>query len=194
MAKLSDWQRLKQAATYHGIAALGLILLWAAADTWYVVTELFIAHALSVVAALVAGAWLSSLVHEWGHFAGARLAKSYSPIVPEVRGIFMFGFKQEKNTRNQFLAMSLGGPIANWLLVLAILVFIPMDNAGRAALLAITFAKAVSVCIFEGPIISRVMSGGEPDAEIEYGLNNGSQDRGIVLGYLSGALVWLLAS
>jgi hypothetical protein len=38
------------------------------------------------------------------------------------------------------------------------------------------------------------MSGGEPDAEIEYGLNNGSQDRGIVLGYLSGALVWLLAS
>ncbi len=193
MKKLSDWQRFKQAATYHGIAALALVLLWAAADTWYTVTNLFIANLLSVITALVAGTWLSSLVHEWGHFTGARLAKSYSPIVPEVKGVFMFGFNHARNTRNQFLAMSLGGPIANWSLVIAILVFIPMDNLGRAALLGITFAKAVSVCVFELPIISRVMNGADPQTEIDVQLRNGSGDRGQVLGYLSGALVWLFA-
>ena len=194
MAKLSDWQRFKKAATFHGIAALALILLWAAADTWYVVTDLSIAGLLSVIMALVAGAWLSSLVHEWGHFTGARLAKSYSPIVPEIRGVFMFGFNHAKNERNQFLSMSLGGPIANWSLVLLILLTLPMDNLGRAALLGITTAKAISVCIFELPIISRVMNGADPEAEIETQLNNGSQDKGTVIGYLVGGLVWLIAA
>lgn len=194
MRKLSDWQRLKQAATYHGIAALALILLWAAADTWYTVSGLFIANLLNIITALVAGAWLSSLIHEWGHFTGARLAKSYSPIVPEVKGIFMFGFNHAKNSRNQFIAMSLGGPIANWSLVLAIVFFIPMDNLGRAALLGITFAKAVSVCMFELPIINRVMNGADPETEIDIQLKNGSGDRGQVLGYLSGIMVWLVAA
>lgn len=191
--KLSDWQRLKQAASYHGIAVLSLFLLWAAADTWYVVTSLTIASVLSVVMALVAGTWISSLVHEWGHFAGARFAKSYSPIVPKVTGVFMFGFNHAKNNRNQFIAMSLGGPIANWSLVLLIVAFIPMDNLGRAALLGITFAKAVSVCIFELPIISRVMNGADSEEAIEQQLNNGSQDKGAVLGYLSGLFVWFVA-
>jgi hypothetical protein len=194
MAKLSDWQRFKQAATYHGIAALALTLLWAAADTWYVVTDLTLALILSVITALVAGSWLASIIHEWGHFTGARLAKSYAPIVPEVKGVFMFGFNHAKNNRNQFIAMSLGGPIANWLLVLMVFFFIPMDNLGRVTLLAVVFAKAVSVCLFELPIISRVMNGAEPEAEIEAQLANGSQDRGAVLGYLSGTLVWVVAS
>ena len=72
--------------------------------------------------------------------------------------------------------------------------FIPMDNLGRATLLAVVFAKAVGVCLFELPIISKVMNGAEPEAEIEAQLANGSQDRGAVLGYLSGALVWVVAS
>lgn len=194
MAKLSDWQRLKQAATYHGIAALALILLWAAADTWYTVSGLLIANVLNVVTALVAGSWLASLIHEWGHFTGARLAKSYSPIVPEVKGVFMFGFNHAKNNRNQFLAMSLGGPIANWSLVLAILLLIPIDNLGRAALLGIAVARAISVCIFELPIINRVMNGADPQTEIDAQLNNGTQDKGQVLGYAGGMLVWLVAA
>lgn len=194
MTKLSDWQRFKQAAMYHGFAALALFSVWAAMDTWYLVTELNLALVLSVITALVAGAWLSSLIHEWGHFTGARLSKSYSPIVPEVRGVFMFGFNHSKNNRNQFIAMSLGGPIANWSLVIAIFLLLPMDTIGRATLLGMTFAKAVSVCVFELPIIAKVMNGGDGEAAIEAQLANGSQDRGAVLGYLSGALVWLVAA
>ena len=192
--KKSDWQRFKGAATIHGIAALALFLLWAAADAWYGTTGLMIASMISVIMALVAGSWLASIIHEWGHFAGARLAGSYSPIVPEVRGIFMFGFNMEKNNRNQFLAMSMGGPIANWLFVIAIFSFIPMDNLGRAALLAMAFARAVSVCIFELPIINNVMNGGDPQTEIDTRLENGSQDKGAVFGYLSGLAVLFLAA
>lgn len=194
MEKLSDWQRFKQAATYHGLAVLAFFLLWAAADTWYVVTDLSLALVLSVITALVAGAWIARIVHEWGHFTGARIAKSYSPIVPEIRGVFMFGFNHAKNDRNQFIAMSLGGPIANWCLVALIFFFIPMDNLGRATLLGMTFAKAVSVCIFELPVIAKVMRGADGEEEIQTQLSNGTQDRGAVIGYLSGALVWLVAA
>ena len=192
--KISDLKRLKNAASRHGLVALGLFLGFAAADSWYQVTGLGLASAVSVITALVAGAWLSSIFHEWGHFAGARVAKSYSPIVPDVRGIFMFGFNHSKNSRNQFLSMSLGGSVANWLLVLMVFFLIPMDSLGRGALLAMTFAKAVSVALFELPIVARVMSGKDSEASIDEALRNGSGDRGTVLGYLSGAVVWFIAA
>ncbi len=192
--KLTDGQRFRSAGTRHGLVALALFLSWTAADSWYLATGLMLANLLSILTALVVGAWLASIIHEWGHFAGARLSKSYAPIVPDVRGIFMFGFNHGKNTRNQFLAMSLGGNVANWGLMLLVLMLIPIDNGGRAALLAMTFAKAVSVSLFEVPIMMRVMSGADSEQAIEDGLHNGSGDRGTVLGYVSGAAVWLLAA
>lgn len=192
--KLSDSQRLKQAATYHGLAALGLFLLWTAADSWSVVTNLLVADVLSVVTALIVVSYLASIIHEWGHFTGARLAGSYSPIVPKVTGIFMFGFNYQKNSTSQFLSMSLGGPVANWLLVLLIFTLIPLDSAGRAALLAMAFAKAISVCVFEVPIMLAVMNGADPEASVDKQLANGAGDRGTVLGYLSGAVVWFMAA
>ncbi|MFP6807987.1 MAG: hypothetical protein VB957_12555 [Pseudomonadales bacterium] len=191
--KYSDWERFKKVAMYHGIAALALITLWAAADTWYVTTELGIANIISVLNALVAGSFLATLFHEWGHFTGARVAKSYSPIVRDVKNQFVFGFNFARNSTNQFLSMSLGGPIGNWFLVLLVLLLVPMDNPGRVTLLAITVAKAISVCIFELPIIMRTISGGDPETELNTQLGNGSGDTGQVLGYVGGALLWLIA-
>jgi hypothetical protein len=113
-------------------------------------------------------------------------------MVPKPTGAFIFGFNFEKNTNDQFLSMSLGGPIANWLLVLLVFAFIPMDSAGRAMLLAVTLANAISVCVFELPIVKRTMDGGDPESELNAGLSNGSGDKGKVWGYGVGALVWLL--
>ncbi len=189
----SDWKRFKHVATYHGIAALALVTLWAAADTWYLATDLLIANIISILNALVAGSFLASLFHEWGHFSGARISKSYSPIVREVKNQFMFGFNFEKNNTRQFLAMSIGGPIGNWLLVILVILLVPIDNPGRVTLLAMTVAKAISVCIFEIPIILRTISGGDPQSELDTQLGNGSGDRGQVIGYIGGALLWLVA-
>ena len=192
-SKMSDWQRFKQAGKYHGIAALALITLWAAADTWFVTTDLLIANIVSIINALVAGSFLAVIFHEWGHFAGARIAKSYSPMVREVKNQFLFGFNFEKNSKSQFISMSLGGPIGNWLLVLLVFFLLPLDNPGRVTLLAIVVARAVSVCVFELPVILRTLNGGDPQTELNNQLNNGAGDRGQVLGYFTGAALWLVA-
>ena len=191
-ARVPDNVRLLNAVKYHGLAFLGAITLWGAADAWAQTSGLYVATIISVLNAFAAGSIISILFHEWGHFIGARLARSYSPMVPKPAGAFIFGFNFEKNTNDQFLSMSLGGPIANWLLVLLVFALIPMDSAGRAMLLAVTLANAISVCVFELPIVKRTMDGGDPESELNAGLSNGSGDKGKVWGYGVGALVWLL--
>ncbi len=192
-APYSDKKRLKHVATYHGIASLSLVTLWAAADAWYTTTGLSIANVISVLNALVAGTYLAALVHEWGHFTGARISGAYSPVVREVKNQFMFGFSFDKNNKSQFLSMSIGGPIGNWLLVLLVFLFLPMDNPGRIALLAMTIARAISVCVFELPIMLRTWQGGDPKAELDEQLENGSIESGQLIGYTVGTLLWLIA-
>lgn len=192
LPKMSDRERLTNALKYHGLALLGAITLWGAADAWVQTSGLYFATILSVFNAFAAGSIISTLFHEWGHFAGARLAGSYSPMVRKPTGVFIFGFNFEKNTRDQFISMSLGGPIANWVLVILVFILLPMDSAGRVMLFAVTLANAISVCVFELPIIMKTMDGGDPETELNTGLSNGSGDKGKVWGYGIGALVWLL--
>ncbi len=191
-SRVPDNERLLNAVKYHGLAFLGAITLWGAADAWVQSSELFLATIISVLNAFAAGSIISILFHEWGHFIGARIAGAYSPMVPKPTGAFIFGFNFKKNSNDQFLSMSLGGPVANWLLVLLVFTFIPLDSAGRAMLLAVTLANAISVCVFELPIIKRTMDGGDPESELNAGLADGSGDRGKVWGYGIGALAWLL--
>lgn len=191
-AKVSDRERLINAVKYHGLALLGAITLWGAADAWVQTSDLYLATIISVLNAFAAGSIISILFHEWGHFAGARFAGSYSPMVNKPTGTFIFGFNFAKNNRDQFISMSLGGPIGNWLLVLLVFTLIPMDSPGRVMLLAVTLANAISVCVFELPILMKAMDGGDPETELNAGLANGSGDKGKVWGYGIGALVWLL--
>lgn len=192
-ASLPDSQRLRLAVRNHGLALLAALTLWAAADAWASTSGLSLATGLSMLNAFAAMTIIATIFHEWGHFAGARLAKSYSPMVTNPTGGFIFGFNFAKNTRRQFLSMSIGGPVGNWLLVALVLLLVPIDNAGRAMLLAVAVARAISVVMFELPIILRVMRGGEPEAELNAGQANGSGDRGQVVGYAAGLLVWILA-
>lgn len=189
----TDRQRFKAVARYHGIAFLLAITAWGAADAWAQSSALLIASTVALVNAVVAGYVLSILFHEWGHFAGARWSGSYSPLVRKPDGIFIFGFNFEKNSRQQFLAMSLGGILANWLLVLLVLVLVPLDTWSRAALFAIVTAQAIAVTVFEGPIVHRVTSGADPQASLDQGLADGSGDKGKVWGYTTGVILWLIA-
>jgi hypothetical protein len=191
--KLTDGQRLILAVRNHGLALLAAVTLWAAADAWLLQSGLILAWGLAVLNAFAAMTIAATIFHEWGHFIGARLAKSYSPMVPDPRGSFIFGFNFAKNTQRQFLAMSIGGSVANGLLVLIVFTCVPMDNAGRITLLAVAVARAVSVLMFELPIMLGVVNGGDPEAELNKGETNGSGDRGKVVGYSIGALIWLVA-
>ncbi len=191
--KLSDGERFRKIGAWHGLALLGAITLFGAADAWATQTDLFLAHTVAVVNAVVAAGVLSILMHEWGHFAGARLSGAYSPMVQTPTSQFIFGFRFDKNTTDQFLSMSLGGLMGSWLLVLIIFFALPLDNLGRATLFAVALARAISATLFEAPIIHRAWRGGDPQSELDEGLANGSGDRGQVLGYSIGAIVWLIA-
>lgn len=183
--KLPDHVRMRRAARYHGTRMLVYIAVFAALDAWVIATDgLLVAQLLSVIAAYITGSYLTGVFHEWGHFTGARVSGSRSPIVRKPKGIFMFGFDMEKNDSRQFLSMSLGGPIANWLLVLLVLVLMPLDTIGRIALLAVVFGRAVAVCLFELPVVKAVYEGGHPQTTLDARIDEGALDSSQVYGYL----------
>ena len=91
--------------------------------------------------------------------------------------------------------MSLGGPIANWSLVIGFFFLLPLETWSQILLLATMLSIAVSVSIFEIPIMFR-LSEGEPSAIIQRRLEEaGSKPRniGIIAGAL-GALFWILST
>ena len=109
----------------------------------------------------------------------------------EPRSFFMFTFKDKKNSHGQFIAMSLGGPVANWLFVVLLLFFLPLETWSQCLLFATAVAIAVSVSVFEVPIINQVMYGADPTETVQNRLEEvGNFPR--TTGILVGAAVWLM--
>ncbi len=190
--KSRDNARLKRVATRHGAAFLAAITLWGAADAWAISSGWALANLVAVLNAIFAGVAMSYLAHEWGHFTGARISGGVSPVLKEPQSFFMFSFKQDQSTRGQFLSMSAGGPVANWSLAFLVLILVPMETASQAMLLAATTAIAVSVSVFEIPVMNRVMYGDDPEETIQSRLKEvGDTPR--LSGIVVGAIVFLIA-
>ncbi len=141
------------------VAALSL---WAAADTWYAVTRLGFAATLSFANGLLVGAGVGALLHEWGHFTGARLTGARSPLRPFGGFLPLFDFDMQANDERQFQWMSVGGNLAHWSVVLALVWLLPLDTPGRAALACGAFGFAVFASTTELPIIRKVANGIAP--------------------------------
>lgn len=88
--------------------------------------------------------------------------------------------------------MSAGGPLANWTLFAMIFLLLPLNTWSQAMLLATSFAIAVSVSVFEFPIIKAVMYGQEP-AETISTRQRESGNTPRTVGILAGAALWILA-
>ena len=140
-----DFARLKTVGFQHGAIIVAIVILWASANQWAQQTDLVLAQGISIASGFFAGVGLAFLFHEWGHFSGARVAASISPVLEERKSFFMFSFDLIENSRNQFLMMSLGGPVANWCLVGMVLLFFPPDDLASIMLLAATAGVAVNV-------------------------------------------------
>lgn len=98
-------------------------------------------------------------LHEWGHLVGAHL--THSVYVPAKRIIspFLFSYDAERNTRGQFLVMSLAGFAATAAFLVAFVLFMPQDQqAGRIALRA-AFVLAGLTAVIELPIFFRALLG-----------------------------------
>ena len=174
----------------HLLAAMLVLSMWAAADAWQAVTDLGLASLLSVLTAFLAGFVLGTLVHEWGHFVGARVAGA-SYTIPGKPGLFLFNFDFSRNSASQFLTMSYGGQLGGALAVLLLWLAVPTDTAGRTMLVAAAGGAAVFAAAIEWPVIRAVRAGGEPGAAL------GKIDRSVLQGsalkgLLATALFWLL--
>lgn len=191
--KARDNARLKKVAVRHAIWAIAAITIWGTSDYWATGSGLVLAEVVSLFNAIFAGVILGSIAHEWGHFSGARLSGAVSPIAKEPVGFFMFNFKDELNTRSQFLSMSFGGPLANWSLVAAVFLLLPFETWSQALLLATVFSTAVSVSVFEVPVMQRVMYGDDPTETVQQRLREvGNIPR--ISGIATGAVVLLMAA
>lgn len=161
----SDVDRRAKLVGGHLLIGVSVLCLWAAADTWQAVTELPAAALLSVLAALPAGFVFGTLVHEWCHFAGARLSGArYS--VPSRFGLFVFEYDFRNNGLSQFFAMSYGGQIGSALAVVLLALAMPTDTAGRAMLLAACVGAGVFGAMIEWPVLARTRRSGDPAGEL----------------------------
>ena len=169
---------------------MAALTLWGAGQTWAVASGLTIALIASLGSSLIAGFALASMAHEWGHFSGARLAGAVSPVLPNpVRMFFMFNFDMKANSNDQFLSMSIGGPTANWLLVLLTAILIPIGTPQGALLMATVTGIAVNVSLFEVPVIMRTRESHDPGRELADQL--ASPGLQTLPGVIVGAMVWL---
>ena len=188
-------KRLAKVGKKHAAFVLSSLTLWGASDYWAAESELILALTLALINSIVAGTIVASILHEWGHFLGARLSGSEAPLLEKTFSFFFFNFKDEGNTKSQFLKMSLGGPIANWSLVIAFFFLLPLETWSQVLFLATLLSTAVSVSIFEVPVMLRFREG-EPSEIIQKRLEEaGSSPRnfGILAGAL-GAIFWILTA
>lgn len=161
----TDVDRRAKLVGGHLLIGVSVLCLWAAADTWQAVTQLPVAALLSVLAAIPAGFVFGTLVHEWCHFAGARLSGARYT-VPSRFGLFVFEYDFRNNGLSQFFAMSYGGQAGSALAVLLLAIALPTDTAGRAMLLAACVGAGVFGAMIEWPVLARTRRSGDPVGEL----------------------------
>lgn len=192
-----DRARMKRIGSLHLTMVMAALTLWGAAETWAQVTGWGIAQVASCVNAVI-GAWLiSSTLHEWGHLAGARISGARSPMLAEpVRHFFVFDFKTKENDVRQFIWMSWGGILVPWVLVALAMYAVPLTSIGGVVFLGTFIARAVSVSVFEVPVVRRVERSGDPIRELERQLGSGfvkSRYAGAVAGVVSFLVIRIVA-
>jgi len=178
-------------AQRDGGIALAVLSLWAAADTWHATTSLGFAALLAIANGLASGYVLALLGHEWGHFAEARWAGGIAP-TRAVTSLFpIFALDMQRSSDRAFRAMSVGGNVGHWLVVVTLGAALPLDHPGSLALLAGAFAFALSASLTEFPIIGRAYRGASP-AESFRGLTGEKLRRNRWLGAAGGLVLFLL--
>ena len=184
---------MRRIGSWHGAAVLAALTLWGAGNLWAVESELLVAQLVALGNALVAGTVLASLFHEWGHFLGARLSGSRSPVLAKPRRLyFMFNFDMEANTPRQFHWMSVGGLSGSWAAAVLLFLLLPLETLSAALLLSVVVANAVNASVFEVPIILRTQRSQDPQQELQAQLASPGLVR--TPGLLAGLLTWVAIS
>lgn len=138
---------------------LGALSLWAGADAWHRATGAGFGAFLAGASGLLAGAFATAQLHEWGHFAGARLSGGTAPISPARKLVPLFLFDFERSDDRQFRWMSIGGNAAHWLAAIALFALVPTGSPGGLALACGALGFAVFASSIELPVIRQAIEG-----------------------------------
>jgi hypothetical protein len=156
---------LARQGALHAALALALLVLFAAADSWQMLSAIALANLFSVVVGLLAGALLTTLLHEWSHLLGARLTGArYSPA--RRPSLLVFDWDFGANTRRQFLVMSVAGTLGSVAAVYLLCSTVPGNAPGRIALQGAAWGSLVFAAVIEWPVLYRVRRGEEPLAAL----------------------------
>ncbi len=190
--ELSNAEKLGMHAAVHLFVAVATLTLWAAADSWFLLTGLGLASFLSVLTAAIAGAVVSTVIHEWFHLAGARYSGATYKI-PEKPGLFIYDWDFGKNSEQQFNTMSYAGQLGSLLAVILLFVLVPIDNAGRAMLIAGAIGSGLFGASIEWPVLQRTKLSHDPLAELSK-ITPEVFKRSLSIGVGGGLLTWLAIS
>ena len=167
---------------------LAILTLWAAADTWYAVTGLGLAAAVSVLNGVLAGGAIAGLLHEWGHFIGARVSGGTAPLAPAKGFLPLFNFDFAKSEVSHFQAMSIGGNLPTWGFALLLAWVLPLDAPGRIAIVSAAVGFSIFANVVEFPVMSRV-SGGMPPIESLGKISSATLQTGAISGAVAALLL-----
>jgi hypothetical protein len=157
--------RLGKLAGLHALVWLLSLGLFAAADSWVLLSGLGVASLLSVIAGVLAGLVVANLIHEWFHFLGAKLSGGRYAI-PDKLGLFVYDWHFDRNSTAQFFTMSAAGTVGGAVALVLVFTTIPADTLGRCAVHAGVVAGFVFAAIIEWPVLRRVRFGGDPLTEL----------------------------
>jgi len=142
------------------LSVFGLVLM--GCHGWHVVSPSWLSSGSGVLLGFVAAYASCYLMHEWGHYLGARAAGAKLPL-GSYRGVLLGLFDTERHSRAQFQSMSLGGVLAYVVTALVFALAYTVGTQGPVntglALGGLAFvAQSWSVDL---PIIWRVQRGAE---------------------------------
>ena len=112
-------------------------------------------HLVTAITTVIAG----YLAHEWGHLLGAYYARSVVHLPPTPFAAFLFRFDTGLNTREQFVAMSLGGFISSAIAVALLFALLPWPLLASKVALALVVLGVIATFILEVPSAWQVYRG-----------------------------------
>jgi hypothetical protein len=188
----SRGMRLAKLAGTHALVLLLALSAFAAADSWNTITGLGLAGLLCVITAALAGITITTLVHEWFHYLGARFSGA-SFDIPARQGLFVYDWDFSSNSVSQFLFMSIAGSVGGFLSVIFLWNAVPVDSWGRAALSGGAIASVVYAALIEWPVIRRTRRSGDPLAELSK-IDQHLLSRSFIIASIVGVLMTLFIS
>jgi hypothetical protein len=157
--------RLARLAAIHALFWILALGLFAAADSWRILSDFAFASFFSLVTGVLAGLVTTTLIHEWGHYVGARRSKG-AYTIPEKPGVFVYDWDFRNNSVDQFHTMSIAGSIGGAVALILVWTLLPADTIGRIAVHAGAIAGFVFAAVIEWPILKRTRAGADPMTEL----------------------------